>query len=412
MSNRRFHRWLPVVLWGIVTSLLIYMASIDLYNQEQFILSAGALLMILLLRARYLRTLHDARPLRLTRLLLLVLIGVLALRYLIWRVQYAIPWHDDTLSLVLSLILLVAEIFSVTLYFLGVFTVIHPLRREPAPFDMNREDLPTVDVFVPSYNESPELLRTTLLAATSIIYPTDKLRVYLLDDGGTDNYCARDNEAGQLARKRRSVLQQLCKEVGAHYLTRQSNEHAKAGNINAALSKTQGDIILILDADHVPTLNFLELTIGTFLKYPDIALVQTPHHMINQDPLEKSLHASRKMPAEGDMFYTMSLRGMDNWNAGFFCGSGALIKRSALEHVGGLCTETIVEDADTSMEILSKGYRTAYLHIPVLAGLSAETIEAMTIQRQRWASGMIQLFRMKNPLFRKGLTLPQPGQSH
>ncbi len=407
MPDKRFHHWLPVILWTVAASLLIYMASIDLYNREQFILSASALLMILFLRIRYLRTLHDARPLRLTRLLLLVLIGVLALRYLIWRIQYSIPWHDDTLSLLLSLMLLIAEVFSVALYFLGSFTVIHPLRREPVPFDMDRDDLPTVDVFVPSYNESPELLRTTLLAATSIIYPADKLRVYLLDDGGTDGRCARDGEAGRLARKRRSVLQQLCEETGAHYLTRQDNVHAKAGNINAALPKTQGEIILVLDSDHVPTLNFLELTIGTFLKHPDIALVQTPHHMINQDPVEKSLHASRKMPAEGDMFYTMGLRGMDNWNAGFFCGSGALIKRSALEMVGGLCTETIVEDADTSMEMLSKGCRTAYLHIPVLAGLSAETIEAMTIQRQRWASGMIQLLRMKNPLFRKGLSFPQ-----
>ncbi len=395
------------VVWVVFAFMLVYIASIDLYDHEQFILGVSALGLILVLRARYMGTLHKSRPLRFTRLLLMILAGVLALRYLIWRVQFSIPWHDDTLSLILSLLLLLAEVFSIALYFLGAFTVVHPLWREPVPIDLEQDDLPTVDVFIPSYNEPPSLLQTTLLAATNMHYPPDKLRVYLLDDGGTDAKCAQPGEAGERARRRKEELRAMCRSIGVSYLTRKDNSHAKAGNINAALKKTHGEIIVILDSDHVPTMNFLKLTIGTFLKDPNVVLVQTPHHMINQDPLEKSLKASRHMPSEGDMFYSLSLRGMDNWNAGFFCGSGALLKRSALEEIGGLCTDTIVEDADSSMEMLTRGHRMAYLHIPVLAGLNSESLEALVVQRSRWATGMIQLLRMKNPLFRKGLTFAQ-----
>jgi len=405
------HYWarqiIPLTLWVITAAMLIYMASIDLYNQEQFILGVAALITIYFLRARYMRTLNRSHPLRLTRLLLLVLAGLMALRYLIWRVQYSIPWYNDPLSLTLSLVLLGAEVFAISLYFMGAFTVIHPLRREPIPLDIKRDDLPSIDVFVPTYNEPVELLQTTLLAASSMDYPKEKLNIYLLDDGGTVAKCAQSGSSGLAARQRKEDLYQLCEKTGTQYLTRDNNDHAKAGNINAALTQTNGDIIVIFDSDHVPTMNFLSLTVGTLMDDSNIALVQTPHYMINQDPLEKSLHATHKMPSEGDMFYSLNLRGMDNWNAGFFCGSGALILRRALEDIGGICTDTIVEDADSSMEMLSKGYKMAYLHVPVMAGLSSESIDALVIQRSRWATGMIQLFRMKNPLFRKGLSFAQ-----
>jgi cellulose synthase (UDP-forming) len=405
--DRGARQFIPISLWAVVAVVLIYLVSIDLYNQEQFVLGVAFLATIYILRARYMRTLDNAKPLRLTRLLLLVLAGLMALRYLIWRVQYSIPWYNDKWSLALSLVLLAAEVFAVLLYFMGAFTVIHPLRREPVPLDLERDDLPTVDVFIPSYNESADLLRTTLLAASSIEYPKDKLNIYLLDDGGTTAKCEQSGDSGRLARQRKTALRALCEETGAQYLTREHNHHAKAGNINAALKETHGQVILVLDSDHIPTMDFLKLTIGTMMSDPTIALVQTPHYTINQDPFENSLHATHKMPAEGDMFYSLNLRGMDNWNAGFFCGSGALILRTALERIGGICTDTIVEDADSSMELLSQGYKTAYLHTPALAGLNSESIDALVVQRSRWATGMIQLFRMKNPLFRKGLSFAQ-----
>lgn len=405
--NNSIMKFVPIILWSLVAVLLIYMASIDLYDQEQFILAAAALTMIFVLRARYMRTSSNANPLRLTRLILMILAGLMALRYMIWRVQYSIPWYNDTYSLILSLLLVAAEILAIGLYFMGAFSVVNPLNREPVPLDMERDDLPSVDVFVPSYNESSSLLQTTLLAATSLHYPSEKLNVFLLDDGGTVAKCNQPGVVGDQARQRQRSLRQLCEEVGCQYLTRNENLHAKAGNINAALKQTSSEYIAIFDSDHVPTIDFLENTIGTLLEDKQIALLQTPHFMINQDPLEKSLNTEKSLPPEGDMFYSLGLCGMDNWNAGFFCGSGAVVQRKALDDIGGISTDTIVEDADSSMEMLCLGYKTAYLNIPMLAGLSSENIDGLVVQRSRWATGMIQLLRMKNPMTKKGLSFMQ-----
>ncbi len=163
----------------------------------------------------------------------------------------------------------------------------------------------------------------------------------------------------------------------------------------------------MFDADHVPTADFLEYAVRPLLDNDKVALVQTPHFMLNRDPIEKNLKADPLMPGEGEMFYTLNLRGMDNWNAGFFCGSGAILRRKALEEIGGIGTSTIVEDAETSIELSARGYQSAYLHRPMLSGLNAESTDAFVTQRTRWATGMVQLLRLKNPLTCPGLNLAQ-----
>ena len=131
------------------------------------------------------------------------------------------------------------------------------------------------------------------------------------------------------------------------YLTREKNLYAKAGNINAALPHIHGDLVLILDCDHVPTVEFLEQTVAPFIKDEKLWLVQTPHFLINDDPIEKNIGRSNDMPSECELFYTSTLRGMDNWNSAFFCGSGALLRRSHLDEIGGICTKTVTEDIET-----------------------------------------------------------------
>jgi len=407
LKNSKLIDWLSLLFWALGTAVLIYVASIDLYAYEQFLLGLVAIVSLIVMRWYYMRTMHKTSPLRLSRLVMMVIAGFLSIHYLAWRIQFSIPWNEGLISLILSFVLLGAEIMAVALYFMGAVVNMHPLWREPKPIDLTRPDLPTVDVFVPTYDEQPSLLRTTLLAALSLDYPKEKLNVYLLDDGGTDAKCAQEGESGALARKRRETMQALCRDVGANYLTRADNQKAKAGNINAALLHTRGEIVVVFDSDHVPTVDFLRLTVGTMMSDAKIALVQTPHFMINRDPIEKNLRTSPLMPGEGEMFYSLNLRGMDNWQAGFFCGSGALLRRSALEKIGGICTQTLVEDAETSLELLNHGYRTAYIHRPMLAGLNPESMRSYVIQRQRWASGMVQLLRKKSPFQMKNLNFMQ-----
>jgi cellulose synthase (UDP-forming) len=177
--------------------------------------------------------------------------------------------------------------------------------------------------------------------------------------------------------------------------------------VNYAFERTKGDLILVLDADHVPTSDILMRTVGYFQEREDIFLVQTPHFMINADPIERNLDTFRRMPSENEMFYRSIQRGLDFWDASFFCGSAAILRRKALEETGGLSTETITEDAETALTLHAKGWHSVYVARPMVAGLAPETFSGLVVQRTRWAQGMVQILMLRNPLLMPGLTWAQ-----
>ncbi|MGL5799304.1 MAG: UDP-forming cellulose synthase catalytic subunit, partial [Plesiomonas sp.] len=226
-------------------------------------------------------------------------------------------------------------------------------------------------------------------AALGLDWPQEKLNIYILDDG------------------KRSYLADFATEVGVHYLIRDNNAHAKAGNLNAAMKITQGEFIAIFDCDHIPTRSFLQMTLGWFVKDDKLGVMQTPHHFFSPDPFERNLGNFRKTPNENTLFYGLVQDGNDTWDATFFCGSCAVIRRSALEEIGGFAVETVTEDAHTSLRLHRHGYRSAYIRIPQAAGLATESLSAHVGQRIRWARGMVQIFRLDNPLFGKGLSWAQ-----
>ncbi|RUO35993.1 UDP-forming cellulose synthase catalytic subunit [Aliidiomarina shirensis] len=322
-------------------------------------------------------------------LLLMVVLSVLvSTRYLYWRVTQTINW-DVPADTFLSLLLLTAEIYAWTILVLGYVQTIWPLERKVARLPDDISTWPSVDVFIPTYNEPLHVVRPTILAALAMDWPEDKLNVYLLDDGKRDEFS------------------DFAEKIGVPYITRVDNSHAKAGNLNHALKKTSGDYITIFDCDHIPTRSFLQLTMGWFLHDPKLALVQTPHHFFSPDPFEKNLTMFRSKPNEGELFYGLIQDGNDMWNASFFCGSCAVLKRGPLEEVGGIAVETVTEDAHTALKMHRLGYNSAYLNIPQAAGLATESLSAHIGQRIRWARGMAQIFRLDNPLRGKGLNLGQ-----
>lgn len=248
---------------------------------------------------------------------------------------------------------------------------------------------PTVDIYIPSYNESLDVVRDTVLAAQCLDYPADKLKIYLLDDGKRNEFAV------------------FAANVGVGYITRNDNSHAKAGNLNHAMKLTKGELICVFDCDHVATRIFLQATVGAFLVDPKLALMQTPHYFYSPDPFERNLSAGRDIPNEGQLFYGQIQRGNDNWNATFFCGSCAVIRRSALEEIGGFAVETVTEDAHTALKMQRLGWKSAYLDIPLAAGLATERLVVHVIQRTRWARGMTQIMRVDNPLLGRGLKWQQ-----
>jgi cellulose synthase (UDP-forming) len=339
----------------------------------------------------------------LSRQLFLALASFVVIRYIYWRVTFTLPPASDPIGLAFGLLLLSAELYCVVILAISLIVNVDPVKRKP----LSRRDdaeLPHVDVFIPTYNEDEYILATTMAAAILMDYPSDKLKVWLLDDGGTDQKCNdKDPIKAESARSRRASLQTLCALMGGHYLTRAKNEHAKAGNMNSALAHVKGDIVVVFDADHAPFRSFLQETVGLFLDDPKLFLVQTPHVFLNPDPIEKNLRTFHKMPSENEMFYSLTQRGLDKWDSSFFCGSAALLRRSALKETAGFSGVTITEDCETAFELHARGWSSAFVDKPLIAGLQPETFSSFIGQRVRWCQGMLQIMVLKNPLFKKGL---------
>jgi len=330
----------------------------------------------------------------------------ISFRYFWWRATVTLNF-DTFWNGFSSLTLFSAEVYSMGIFLLGAFIALRLIDRKHIPLtNFSIEELPTVDILIPTYNEPVSLIKTTVLAASIMNYPQDKLNIYILDDGGTvQKLNEKDLKKREENQKRAEALKKMVEEIGGnvHYITREKNEHAKAGNINSALKQTNGDLILILDCDHVPTQDFLSRTVGFFIDNPKLFLVQTPHKFYSPDPIEKNLRIFRQVPNESEMFYNFIQKGLDFWDASFFCGSAAVLRRKYLEEVGGIAGDTITEDAETALELHSKGYESYYYPKGMIYGLQPETFSDFIVQRSRWAQGMIQIFLLKNPLLRKGL---------
>lgn len=342
-----------------------------------------------------------------TRAPFIFLASYLSFAYFVWRTTETISYRGP-LSFTFAIILYAAELYGLILLGLSNFVNIRPHRREAVPPPADEAAWPTVDVFIPTYNEDFDIVETTALAALQIDYPKGKLRIHILDDGGTEARLKHaDPKIADMARERRRIFGELCSRHGMVYIAREKNTHAKAGNLNAGLRHSRGDLVLILDADHVPTSDILKRTVGAFVEDPKLFLLQTPHFFGNPDPIEKNLRTFGRMPGENEMFYSGIQLGLDQWDGAFFCGSAAVLRRRCLELNGGFAGESITEDAETALTLHANGWHSAYLDRPMVCGLACESIPAFLQQRCRWGTGMLQIFLLKNPLLLRGLSLPQ-----
>lgn len=313
-------------------------------------------------------------------------IGIfLGLRYLYWRGMYTLN-TEDAWGTGISVVLYLAEVygfFSVVLFYLQVAK---PTQRSSVPPEESA--LPTVDIFVTTFNESPDLLYRTLVGCVALDYPATRREIYVLDDG------------------HREEIRRLAERLGCRYLARETHEHAKAGNLNFALTLSSGEFVMVLDCDHVPVRSFLKETLG-FFKEPEVAFVQTPHYFYNPDTFQRNLRLEREIVNEQDLFFYVIQPGRDGSNSSFFAGSGGIFRRSALQVIGGFQVTTLTEDLHTSMVLHAKGYRSIYLNKILAAGLAPESYRSYLRQRQRWTRGGLQVFLLDNPIWKPGLSFMQ-----
>lgn len=347
------------------------------------------------------------RRLRLLRVAIILNLA-LGFNYLIWRYLFSINIH----ALWFAIPMIIAETYSILGNALFCVTLWKPTQRHPVPlsafilaFRRMHGRLPAVGVFITVYNEPVELVRTTAEAAMAMRHPPMiPVTVYILDDG--------DN----------ARMSAMAWEIGCQYITRGEAwrgkvRHAKAGNlINALWQQSGEDFVLILDADQIVLPQFLEESLGYFAD-PEVALVQTPQYFVNVP--ENDPFCSR-----AEIFYGPIQQGKDGWNAAFFCGSNAILRRDALLHMGMVnfaeeverrgiesaldggeavpirpfATISVTEDMATCQRLHSLGWKTVF-HPAVLAvGLAPDQWRAALPQKLRWAQGTLQVLLRENPV--------------
>jgi cellulose synthase (UDP-forming) len=328
---------------------------------------------------------------------------VTTMRYLFYRTTYTLNF-DSWVNSIACVVLFTAELYAILTLVLSYFQTLEIKERQSIDLtQFPQAEWFNVDIYIPTYNEDVEIVRKTALAALACEYAPGKKKVYILDDGRPERYKATDPRREKI-RARREKLREMCAELGCTHLTRDNNNYAKAGNINHAFEKTEGDLVLILDCDHIPSCNFLMETVGFFYD-SKVSFVQTPHWFYNPDPFERNLLTKGKIPVNNELFYKVIQKGNDFWNASFFCGSAAIIRKSHVLEIGGIAVETVTEDCHTALRLHSRGYKSIYYDKIMIAGLAPETYPAYLGQQIRWARGMAQILRLENPLFNSKLKL-------
>lgn len=299
--------------------------------------------------------------------------------YLLWRLGGTI----DPAWWWVSIPLFVVEVhnaFGLALYTLALWDL--------DPGAPAAEGIPTalrVAVLIPTYNEPTEVLLPTI-AASVALEPAHE--TWVLDDGGRDE------------------VRRLAERLGARYLARSEHRNAKAGNLNHALGVVEADVVAVLDADHVPTARFLTTTLPYFAD-ERLAFVQTPQDFYNTESFEHERRGDGRVFNEEAVFYRVIAPAKSRWSAPFWCGTCAVVRVAALRSVGGVATDSVTEDIHTTIRMYRAGWTGVY-HNEVLArGLAPDDAAAYLLQRNRWATGAMQVLRRERPFSGSGLTAAQ-----
>ncbi|MBM4287266.1 MAG: glycosyltransferase [Deltaproteobacteria bacterium] len=295
--------------------------------------------------------------------------------YLAWLGQQAL--RLQTLHTYLFLVTELAAYLLLLILSLDVWCL-----RYHRPEGLTPDRPYTVDVFVPCCGEPLEIIRATLTAVAGLTYAP--YTAYVLDDAGDQEVAA------------------LTASLGFHYYSRVRQGFpkldAKSGNLNFGLGLSQGELVLVLDADQIPRPEIISRLVG-FFRLPQVAYVQSRQEFVlpDGDPFYN----------RDEVFYETIQLSNDQVNAVISCGSGVIYRREALMEMGGFATWNLVEDFTTSYELVSRGWKGIYFPYALSRGLAPDTLQGVFQQRYQWCLDTMRLFFWDNPFFKSGLTLSQ-----
>ena len=291
------------------------------------------------------------------------------------------PLHLVSFGVAIVFYLIEVAAFALALTYtyesLDVMCRVRWKHRVDLPMPASAGYFPKVSVHVPAYNEPPEVVEATLRKLALLDYPD--FEVLLVDNNTPDTATWRAAEA-------------VCRDLGPRFRFLHLDRWPgyKSGALNFALAQTVPDaeVIAIVDADYQVDSGFLRELAPSFAD-PAIAFVQTP-----QDYRDHSGNAFLEACYNAyNYFFAVAMPVRNEHNAIIFSGTMGLIRKSALQEIGGWDEWCITEDAEASLRLLKLGYQSLYIHRTYGRGLMPYSFDGLKRQRFRWCFGGIQILR-------------------
>jgi cellulose synthase/poly-beta-1,6-N-acetylglucosamine synthase-like glycosyltransferase len=299
-----------------------------------------------------------------------------AAAYFAYQIIFIFPLVTSVVGIVFNILLIFCEmlaaLFSIYLYH-SIFCTIEWHSPKPP----NLKNKPFVSFIMPTYDEDIKIVAGTLDACRGQDYPKSKYEIIVADDSAD---IAKAN-----------AIEEYCRKHKIKYIHRADRRGYKAGALNNAFRFSRGDVIALIDADDQPVRNFLTFTVNVLMEDKKTAFVQTRNAERNDDT-NLVTGIGRMMR---DLFFGSIMKSKDMRNLSIFCGSGGVIKRSAIEEIGGWPEETLTEDIDLSTTLFSRGYFSRYVNPIGCKGLLPSSFSGFVGQTYRWAHGTTRTLKLR-----------------
>jgi cellulose synthase/poly-beta-1,6-N-acetylglucosamine synthase-like glycosyltransferase len=237
--------------------------------------------------------------------------------------------------------------------------------------------LPMVSLHLPAYDEPPDIVEATLRTISALDYPNYEV---LVIDNNTPN-----EETWR-------PIEKLCLELGPRFrfIHLENWPGYKSGALNFGLTQTSAtaELIGVIDADYQVYPGFLREMVPAFTD-PKVAFIQAPQDYRDYKPGS----FAEAMYFSYEYFFEVPMQVRSEHNAIIFSGTMGLIRKSVLQEIGGWSEWSITEDAEASLRVLKRGYKSLYFHKSMGRGLMPCTFAGLKRQRFRWCFGNVQLLR-------------------
>jgi glycosyltransferase involved in cell wall biosynthesis len=305
--------------------------------------------------------------------------------YLVFALEWTFASHLGAASTIGALLLWVFELFAAIMACAYLWEICDALGTEnwtrrvtpQVRFDVPSAELPMVSLHVPAHNEPPDMVIDTLRSLLRIDYP--RYEIILIDDNTDDEALWRPVEA-------------WCLRHAVKFKHLENWPGYKSGALNYALREMtdeRAEVIGVVDSDYQIQPGFLRRCAPAFAE-PWVGFVQSPQDYRGWEhaPYYRRLYYSYKY------FFAVSQPSRNERDGAIFAGTMGLIRRVALEQLGGWDEWCITEDAELSLRLLRAGFSGLHVDQSWGRGIMPLTFEALKGQRYRWCFGGIQILRM------------------